>query len=339
MSIQRFARFASVALCVTALALPITVLPSSALAADTDCDGVEDAGDNCPSLFNPDQADLDGDSAGNRCDDDKDGDAALDDSDNCPGVANADQSDADADGAGDACDHCADTPEGEPAGRNGCTVDQLCPCSGPAVDEAWKSADQYLRCVKRKTRALRRQRVLDRDEASEILDFARESGCGTLVPQQGDNDGDGVADENDNCVSKANPSQLDTDGDTLGNACDTDRDNDGVLNRDDNCPVEPNAEGQADDADGDTLGDSCDACPGTGLVDIVDADGCSVEQLCNCDVDDDGDAWGSHARYLRCVADEVFRLRLTKRMTGEEAAAYRDAAAANSCGALPEVCE
>ena len=38
--------------------------------ADTDHDGVEDASDNCPVLFNADQRDLDDDSVGNHCDDD-----------------------------------------------------------------------------------------------------------------------------------------------------------------------------------------------------------------------------------------------------------------------------
>jgi hypothetical protein len=45
----------------------------------------------------------------------------------------------------------------------------------------------------------------------------------------GDGDGDGVADTIDNCVNKANASQVDTDGDGVGNRCDPDFDNDGVV--------------------------------------------------------------------------------------------------------------
>ncbi len=41
---------------------------------DADMDGVQDAIDNCPGLANPDQADLDGDTIGDRCDTDADGD-------------------------------------------------------------------------------------------------------------------------------------------------------------------------------------------------------------------------------------------------------------------------
>jgi hypothetical protein len=47
--------------------------------------------DNCPGLYNPDQADMDGDGAGDVCD-------------NCPWDPNPDQLDSDWDGIGDVCD-------------------------------------------------------------------------------------------------------------------------------------------------------------------------------------------------------------------------------------------
>ncbi len=56
-----------------------------------DRDGVLDPGDNCPTVFNPDQKDTDGDKIGDACD-------------NCPAKANPDQKDSDKDGIGDACD-------------------------------------------------------------------------------------------------------------------------------------------------------------------------------------------------------------------------------------------
>jgi uncharacterized repeat protein (TIGR03806 family) len=45
-----------------------------------------------------------------------------------------------------------------------------------------------------------------------------------------DNDGDGYADNVDSCRLTANPSQLDTDGDGIGNHCDADFNNDSAVN-------------------------------------------------------------------------------------------------------------
>lgn len=72
-----------------------------------------------------------------------------------------------------------------------------------------------------------------------------------------DRDGDGVADGVDNCPLVANANQLNTDGDSMGDLCDSDIDNDGVLNGVDNCPANANVT-QAD-IDGDGIGDACDA--------------------------------------------------------------------------------
>jgi hypothetical protein len=58
---------------------------------DADGDGVPDAIDNCPTVFNPDRADFDRDGVGDACD-------------NCPTVFNPDQADSDGSGIGDRCD-------------------------------------------------------------------------------------------------------------------------------------------------------------------------------------------------------------------------------------------
>jgi len=108
-------------------------------ANDIDGDGIPNAYDNCPNIFNPvrpqdqpttadtndEQSDVDGDGIGDICDEypfcaandsscpvynakDSDGDGVNNDLDNCPKVANPDQKDSDGDGIGDACDECPD---------------------------------------------------------------------------------------------------------------------------------------------------------------------------------------------------------------------------------------
>jgi len=324
---------------VLAATLLAACLAAPAHAADLDCDTVEDASDNCPEKFNPTQSDIDGDLLGDRCDSDKDGDLVDNDVDNCAKDANAAQDDADGDGVGDACDLCSDGTGTGVVNKRGCTIDQLCSCDGPEVDRAWRSHDKYLRCVKKKAKHFARRDLITRDERRTIVDAARVNTCGAPNPQPGDNDGDGVADASDNCASTVNPSQLNSDSDGFGNACDTDRDDDTVLNPDDNCPVVPNGAGQGDDADGDTVGDACDVCSDTGLADPVDRSGCSIDQACPCEADEDGNPWASHGKYVRCVADEAFRFRLAGIIDATGADAIKSAASASDCGDRETVCE
>jgi hypothetical protein len=71
-----------------------------------------------------------------------------------------------------------------------------------------------------------------------------------------DEDEDGVPDRFDNCATKDNGDQADTDFDGLGDECDRDRDGDGTLNLLDTCPTVANHEQRDNDADGE--GDACD---------------------------------------------------------------------------------
>jgi hypothetical protein len=58
---------------------------------DSDGDGIADDIDNCPHVYNPDQADRDHDGVGDVCD-------------NCPSRFNPDQADSNHNGRGDVCD-------------------------------------------------------------------------------------------------------------------------------------------------------------------------------------------------------------------------------------------
>ncbi|HVZ37898.1 MAG TPA: thrombospondin type 3 repeat-containing protein, partial [Candidatus Kapabacteria bacterium] len=80
-------------------------------AADTDHDGIPDATDNAPTVFNPDQRDTDGDGTPDVLEFDRDGDGIPDLSDPCPyDPLNNCSGDHDSDGIPDGTDPCPDTP-------------------------------------------------------------------------------------------------------------------------------------------------------------------------------------------------------------------------------------
>jgi hypothetical protein len=80
---------------------------------DTDCDEVLNVDDNCPDIFNQDQADQDDDTIGDLCD-------------NCEAVANDLQEDEDLDEVGDACDNCQSTANPDQADLDNDTIGDLC---------------------------------------------------------------------------------------------------------------------------------------------------------------------------------------------------------------------
>lgn len=89
---------------------------------------------------------------------------------------------------------------------------------------------------------------------------------GSAVSGTADTDGDGIADGSDNCPVKPNPTQVDSNSNGKGDACDpisggasSDTDGDGVPDTSDNCPYDANASQTDTDADG--KGDVCDFGP------------------------------------------------------------------------------
>jgi hypothetical protein len=105
-----------------------------------------------------------------------------------------------------------------------------------------------------------------------------------------DTDGDGWADDADNCPTVYNPSQADSNQDGVGDACEPqpppppplDSDGDGIPNISDNCPFQPNPD--QTDGDGDMVGDACDNCPDDFNTYQSDGDGNDGGDVCDTDM-------------------------------------------------------
>ena len=114
------------------------------------------------------------------------------------------------------------------------------------------------------------------------------------IDPQSDQDGDGIADQEDNCPLVSNPNQANHDNDTMGNSCDEDDDNDSIPDNLDDCATgdivwSPTL---STDHDGDGCRDYSEDYDDDGDGVIDSGDGCSTGELgwtSNSDSDYDND--------------------------------------------------
>jgi hypothetical protein len=302
---------------------------------DADYDGVWDRDDNCPTTYNADQLNADGDALGDACDvEDIDGEAGNA-GDNCPRVANPGHSDTDSDGLGDACDPAANDSDTD----NDTLPDGLDPYPASAdgdvdgvqdnTDNCWTvwNSDQFdpdsdgLGDVCDPTPGTPGDSDSDNDGPLDGADNCPlDSNAGQedadlddvgdpCDPWDSDTDGDydDRTDAGDNCIAVYNPYQRDIDSDGDGDACDDDLDGDTVGKTLDNCLFVPNGPAQAGipwvgnqtDTDNDSLGDPCDPYP---LSPDTDRDGWP-DPLDNCRKESNADQTDADADFRGRVCD------------------------------------
>jgi hypothetical protein len=86
------------------------------------------------------------------------------------------------------------------------------------------------------------------------------------------------------------------------------------------------------DADADGVPDSLDLCPGTPAGAIVDATGCSIDQIAPCSGPASGGTWKNHGQYVSAVAQAVGAFLAQGLISAEQAEEIVTQAAQSSCG-------
>jgi hypothetical protein len=86
--------------------------------------------------------------------------------------------DSDGDGVLDERDQCPGTPAGAVVDEQGCSIDQLVPCSGPASGGAWRNHGEYVSAIAKTTEAFLSAGRITEEQAEAIVEAAAHSDCG-----------------------------------------------------------------------------------------------------------------------------------------------------------------
>jgi acetyltransferase-like isoleucine patch superfamily enzyme len=210
------------------------------VASDIDGDGITDASDNCPAVANEDQMDTDGDGLGDACDTPVCGNNVVEAGEQCDapgqccsstcqfvtspcntnlfgkcgtGMCNSGTCQQtvfpfyeSCNGADDNCDGIVD--DGNPGSGSACNTGLPGPCAAGVT----ACSNGQVEC---------NQNIASSAETCNGVDDNCDGQVdeGVCTPPPADQDGDGVPDASDNCLTVPNPDQLDANHDGFGDAC------------------------------------------------------------------------------------------------------------------------